>query len=129
MAKAKAKAKSKKDKQPGKRTWKLYDKAATTFATLAAARAVDVVWRTAVGRKAPKNPSNPEVSWREAATWVALSGTAMQLAKMFATRKAADYWVRSTGHLPPGMKSLETTEKSPTDQAPPTEVDGAKGKG
>jgi Protein of unknown function (DUF4235) len=117
-------AKAKREKQPGKRTWKLYDKAATAFAGIAAARAVDVIWRAAVGRKAPKNPSNPEVSWREAATWVALSGTTMQLAKMFATRKAADYWVRSTGHLPPGMKPLETTEKPPTSgAAPPAETD------
>ena len=102
--------KAKRDKQPGKRTWKLYDKAATAFAGIACARAVDVVWRTAVGRTAPKDPANPELSWREAATWVALSAASMQLAKVFATRKAADYWVRSTGHLPPGMKPLETTE-------------------
>ena len=122
-----AKEKAKRDKQPGKRTWKIYDKAATTFAGLAAARAVDIVWRAAVGRKAPKNPSNPEVSWREAATWVALSGTAMQLAKMFATRRAADYWVRSTGHLPPGMKKLESTEKTPTPDAP-APADGTEAK-
>ena len=107
-------AKGKRDKQPGKRTWKLYDKAATTFAGIASARAVDMVWRAAVGRKAPRHPENPEVSWREAATWVVLSGASIQLAKMFATRKAADYWVRSTGHLPPGMKSLEATENPPT---------------
>jgi Protein of unknown function (DUF4235) len=106
-------AKAKRVKQPGKRTWKIYDKAATTFAGIASARAVDMVWRAAVGRKAPKNPANPEVSWREAATWVVLSGAAVHLAKMFATRRAADYWVRSTGHLPPGMKSLEATENPP----------------
>src|SRR5262245_24356221 len=123
-----AKAKAKRDKQPGKRTWKIYDKAATTFAGLAAARAVDMVWRAAVGRKAPKNPSNPEVSWREAATWVALSATAMQLAKLFATRRAADYWIRSTGHLPPGMKSLQSTEDTPTPDAP-ADADGTEAKG
>lgn len=106
-------AKGKRVKQPGKRTWKIYDKAATTFAGIASARAVGMVWRAAVGRKAPKNPENPEVSWREAATWVVLSGAAVHLAKMFATRRAADYWVRSTGHLPPGMKSLEATENPP----------------
>jgi Protein of unknown function (DUF4235) len=106
-------AKAKRDKQPGKRTWKLYDKAATVFAGIASARAADLVWRAAVGRQAPKDPRNPQVSWREAATWVALSGAATQLARVFATRKAADYWVRSTGHLPPGMKSLENTENPP----------------
>jgi Protein of unknown function (DUF4235) len=114
-------AKAKRDKQPGKRTWKLYHRAATTFAGLATARAVNVVWRTAVGRKAPADPENPEVSWREAATWVALSGMAMQLGRMFASRKAADYWVRSTGHLPPGMKSLKGTEN------PLAPGDGSKG--
>jgi hypothetical protein len=106
-------AKAKRVKQPGKRTWKIYDKAATTFAGIASARAVDMVWQAAVGRKAPKSPENPEVSWREAATWVVLSGASIHLAKMFATRKAANYWVRSTGHLPPGMKSLEGAENPP----------------
>lgn len=106
-------SKPKRAKQPGKRTWKLYQKAATTFAGLASARAVDLVWQAAVGRKAPKHPENPDVSWREAATWVVLSGSAIQLAKIFATRKAADYWVRSTGQLPPGMKALKATENPP----------------
>jgi hypothetical protein len=36
-----------------------------------------------------------------------LSGMAIGVAKTYATRRAAQYWVKSTGELPPGM-----TEKS-----------------
>ena len=30
----------------------------------------------------------------------------MGLARMLATRKAADYYRKSTGHLPPGMEEV-----------------------
>jgi hypothetical protein len=30
----------------------------------------------------------------------------MGLARLLATRKAAAYWRRSTGHLPPGMEKV-----------------------
>ena len=33
---------------------------------------------------------------------------AMGVAKTYATRRAAHYWVRSTGDLPPGMREKAT---------------------
>jgi hypothetical protein len=35
-----------------------------------------------------------------------VSGAAMGLARMLAARKAADYYRRSTGHLPPGVEQV-----------------------
>ena len=40
----------------------------------------------------------------EAVAWAAVSGTLIALAKMFAQRRAANYYLRSTGHLPPGLQ-------------------------
>jgi hypothetical protein len=34
------------------------------------------------------------------------SGALMGLARMLATRKAAGYYAKSTGHLPPGMEEV-----------------------
>ena len=34
------------------------------------------------------------------------SGALLGLARMLATRKAADYYAKSTGHLPPGMEEV-----------------------
>ncbi|CAN5582697.1 hypothetical protein BH24ACT13_BH24ACT13_16920 [soil metagenome] len=36
----------------------------------------------------------------------ALSGAAVGLARMYATRKAAAYWRKSTGRLPRGLKDV-----------------------
>jgi len=36
-----------------------------------------------------------------------LSGVTAELVKVAVSRRIAQYWVRSTGHLPPGMDPLE----------------------
>lgn len=72
-------------------------------AGLATTKALDAVWKTATGKKPPSKPESPEIGNREAIVWAALSGMAMGVAKMYATRRAATYWVKSFGTLPPGM--------------------------
>ena len=42
----------------------------------------------------------------EAIAFAVVSGAAMGLARMLATRKAAGYYQQSTGHLPPGMEAV-----------------------
>ena len=44
--------------------------------------------------------------WQEALGWAALSGAAMGLARMLATRKAAVVYQKSTGHLPVGLEDV-----------------------
>ena len=46
---------------------------------------------------------NPDIAGREALLWAAISGLSMGLARTYATRRLAHYWIRSTGELPPGM--------------------------
>ena len=41
---------------------------------------------------------------REAVAWAAVSGALIGLARMFAARRAAGYYAKSTGHLPPGLQ-------------------------
>ena len=62
------------------------------------------IWRTATGKKPPTNPNNPEVDPGEAITWAVASGAAIALARILATRKAAQYFAKSTGQLPPSLE-------------------------
>jgi hypothetical protein len=98
-----------KTKKPNKRLWSLYSRSASVLAAVSSAQAVNLVWRASLGRKAPASPENPEVTMREAVAWAIVSGSAAQLARIIATRRAVDYWVRSTGQLPPGIKPSQIT--------------------
>jgi hypothetical protein len=101
-AKAQTKARKKKQKK-GKSLWKLMGTGSALVAGLVTAKALDATWRTATGHAAPTKPEHPDLGTRESLAWAALSGMAIGVAKTYATRRAADYWVRSTGRLPPGM--------------------------
>lgn len=98
-----------KRKKPNKRLWRLYSRSASVLAAVSSAQAVNLVWRASLGRKAPASPENPEVTMREAVAWAIVSGSIAQLARIVATRRAVDYWVRSTGQLPPGIKPSQIT--------------------
>ncbi|MGN6472083.1 MAG: DUF4235 domain-containing protein, partial [Mycobacteriales bacterium] len=69
-----------------------------------AKKALDSGWKAATGKQPPENPADPDVDVWEAITWAAISGTFVALAKMLAQRRAAGYYARSTGHLPPPLQ-------------------------
>ena len=48
--------------------------------------------------------ADPDVDVWEAVMWAAVSGTLIALARMFAQRKAATYYQRSKGELPPQLQ-------------------------
>ncbi len=106
--KSKSPAKDGKQKPRGKRTWKLIGTGTGLVAGIAMAKALDATWRTATGHKPPNAPENPDIAGREALLWAAVSGMAMGIARTYATRRAAHYWVRSFGELPPGMTDDST---------------------
>ena len=93
-----------KPKRQSKRLWKMYGKSASVLAAIASTQVVNLTWQVALRRQPPASPENPEVTMREAVAWAVISGSAAQVARIVATRKAVDYWVRSTGQLPPGIK-------------------------
>jgi hypothetical protein len=80
---------------------------ATLGATMVARKAMTATWKLATGKQPPSNPEHPDVSMGEAALWAAVSGVAVGLARMFAARQAADYYRRSTGHLPANLEDVE----------------------
>jgi len=94
-------------KKRGKRVWKAYSKGATVLSGVIALRLTEATWQLATRRKAPNNPEHPDVRAREAICWALLSGVTAEMTKIVISRKTAEYWVRSTGDLPPGMDPLE----------------------
>jgi len=91
----------------GSKVWSAYGLAATVLATLVARKAMTTSWKVATGKNPPANPAHPDVSMGEAVAWATVSGVAVGLARMFASRKAANYYRRSTGHLPPNLEDVE----------------------
>ena len=69
-----------------------------------ARKAIDKTWKAATGKKPPENPADPDVQIGEAVAWAATTGALIALARMLAQRRAAGYYAKSTGHLPPGLK-------------------------
>ncbi len=103
------------DKRRGNKVaWKLLGTGANLGAALVTSRALDAGWRAVVGRKPPNKPESPELGQREALAWSAVSGAALGLMRTYATRRAASYWVRSVGTLPPGfLEEKKRRKKKP----------------
>src|SRR5688500_6446582 len=96
-------AKDKKKKDSSK-TWTLFSLAAVLTAAAVAKKGLNTSWRAATGKNPPENPADPDVDVWEAVLWAAVSGTLVALARMFAQRKAATYYVKSRGELPPQLQ-------------------------
>lgn len=98
-------------KSPGKGTWRLMDRGSSIAAGLLAQRASVLAWRAVTGKKPPSSGRHPDVTTGEAVAWAVVGGAIIELVKVGVRRGTATYWVRSTGHLPPGMKPLENSAK------------------
>lgn len=87
-------------------------------AAAVAKKGLNTSWRAATGKNPPANPADPDVSLAEAVMWAALSGTLIGVARMLATRRAAHYYAKSTGHLPPQLKKDgQDAEKAPAPES------------
>jgi hypothetical protein len=73
---------------------KIYAAVAAMLAATVARKVVERVWLKTTGKVPPDEPASPEVQWKEAVGWSALSGTAVGVARLLATRKAAGAWER-----------------------------------
>ena len=85
--------------------WKLVQAVFTLVAGLAASMAVSAAWKLGSGGKPP---ANGQGGYAEVVTWAAASGAAVAAAKLFAERQAAAYYLKSTGHPPPGYEQDAT---------------------
>lgn len=90
----------------GSKVWTIYGLGATVLATVVARKAMTTSWKVATGKEPPQNPAHPDTSMGEAVAWATASGVAVGLARMLASRKAANYYRRSTGHLPPNLEDV-----------------------
>ena len=88
----------------GSKVWTLMSMVAVLGAAAVVKKALQTSWKTATGKNPPANPADPDVEVREAVLWAAISGALIGLARMFAARRAANYYAKSTGHLPPGLQ-------------------------
>ncbi len=96
--------------------WTAFSVGSALLAAAAAKKALNTSWRVATGKNPPANPADPDVGLWEAVAWAAASGTIIGLARMLATRRAASYYARSTGKLPPELAAKRDADTS----EPPT---------
>ena len=90
--------------QDSSKVWSAFSLVAALGAASLAKKGLDTGWKTATGKQPPANPADPDVDVWEAVAWAAASGTFVALAKMFAQRRAAGYYLKSTGELPPPLR-------------------------
>lgn len=90
--------------------WSFLSFVAAFGAAKVASKTLNGGWKAATGKKPPANAEDPEVATWEAVAWAAASGTLMGVARMLATRKAAQYYVKSKGELPKALQPAQTKQ-------------------
>jgi len=99
------------------KVWKIFSLGSALVGAAVAKKAMNTFWQRATGKNPPANPADPDVDLWEAVTWAMASGTFIALARMLATRRAAEYYIRSTGKIPGDLRrDDQDAEKSPTPQ-------------
>ena len=88
----------------GSKAWSVFSMVSAVGAAAVTRKVLDRSWKAAAGKNPPENPADPDVGFGEAVLWAAITGAAVALARMVAQRRAASYYARSTGHLPPGLR-------------------------
>ncbi|EAP98325.1 hypothetical protein JNB_15213 [Janibacter sp. HTCC2649] len=87
----------------GSTVWKILGTGSAILAGLAATKVADKVWEKA-GQDRMINPKDPDSPFAAALAYAALTGLAAGVAKTLATRKAAQYYAKSSGHKPEAVR-------------------------
>jgi hypothetical protein len=90
----------------GTMVWRVMGTGSAILAGVVANKVVQQIWKHA-GRDEILDPRDPRTPWRDAVLFAALTGLAVGAARVVVTRKAAQYYAKSTGHLPPPMQHGE----------------------
>lgn len=98
-----AKKKKNGSAQKSSKTWAIFSLLSAVIAAAVARKGLNTSWKVATGKEPPANPASPEVDLWEAVAWATASGTVVGIARMLAGRRAANYYAKSTGHLPAGV--------------------------
>lgn len=84
--------------------WSIMSIVAALGAATLTKKGLGAGWKAATGKKPPENPADPDVEIWEAVAWATVSGVLVGVSRMLAQRRAASYYVRSTGKLPGQLK-------------------------
>jgi hypothetical protein len=87
------------------KVWTIFSLASALGAAAVARKVIDKGWKATTGKNPPENPADPDVATSEAVAWAVVTGALIALARMFAQRRAAGYYTKSTGHRPPGLRA------------------------
>lgn len=90
----------------GGMVWKALAAGAAVVAGLVANKSVTAIW-SKTGKDENVDPQNPNTPLGEALALAAVSALVAAVAKTFFTRKAAQYYANSAGHLPEPMRKKE----------------------
>ena len=112
--KSRKKAEKRVAAQDNSKMWAVMSLISGLIAAQIARRALNTGWKAATGKEPPANPADPDVAMREAVLWAAVSGTTIALSRMAIGRRAANYYARSTGHLPPELEADDVREQRKT---------------
>ncbi|HEY8454974.1 MAG TPA: DUF4235 domain-containing protein [Actinopolymorphaceae bacterium] len=85
--------------------WLIVRSASTLVAVAATKKVIDVGWRFVTGEDPPKEPEDPDLTWKQAVSWTLASGIGIAVARLLAGRQAARMWRKWTGQLPPGIRA------------------------
>jgi len=86
----------------GPLAWKIMGTGGAVLAGVLATKVVDLIWSRAV--QDDVNPKSPEAPINKGVLYAALTGLAVGAAKTLTTRKAAQYYEASAGHLPEAIR-------------------------
>jgi len=88
----------------GSKVWSAMSLVSALAAATVARKVLDKGWQLSTGRKPPANPADPDVAVWEAIAWSVVTGASVAVVRMLAQRRAANYYVKSAGELPPQLQ-------------------------
>lgn len=112
----------KQTKKSGGTAFKVMDKAGVLVTSMIVPPITAAVWRLATRHKPPADTRHPRINTREAVAWAVFAGVSTEVVKLLIRREAAQYWERSTGEIPPGLKDIED-DTSGAGEAPASRSD------
>lgn len=89
----------------GDKVWKVLALVSGLVGAKAATTAINGTWHAATGGEPPKNPADPDISWKEAVGFAIVSGAIAALARTIAQKQAADFYIKSAGHPPKALQA------------------------
>lgn len=93
-------------KVSSKLVWKVYMTAFGVATTIAAQKAIEASWKAITGKE-PPSPTDPDIPFREAASWALASGIGIGATQFVVTRFAASRWAKDMGTKAPKIPQIK----------------------